>query len=87
MADTAPTDTDSAGIAALVGLDLDNPGAMGPMYERFQEGRSLDPIASCHALLASIEGDWPTHTFTVIANDRARHLHEVAVVRSLGGPE
>lgn len=74
------------GRAALLGLDLDDPDS-GAMHEQFSErGSCTNPIASCHALRDSIEGDFPTHTFTVIANERARYLAWEARMVGLLGP-
>lgn len=62
------------GRAVLLGVDLDDEDG-GVMHEGFSErGSCSDPIASCHALRESIEDDFPTHTFTVVANERARYL-------------
>jgi hypothetical protein len=58
-----------------MGLDLEDPSTHGAMYELITETETRqDPIGACHALIDSIAGDWPGHTFTVIANDRAKYL-------------
>lgn len=77
---------EGTGRAALLGLDLDEPDGVA-MHQAFSErGSCTDPIAACHALRESIEGDFPTHTFTVVANDRARYLAWHARMCELAGP-
>lgn len=67
------------GRAVLVSVNVDDPhdgGAMweGPFEERESDTREAHPIARALALWESIKDDFPTHTATVIANDRAKNL-------------
>lgn len=76
-----------AGRAALVGVDLDDP-AKGAMHQVIAEGpRHPDPITSCWALHRSIAGDFPTHTFAVVANKRAKYLKWRVVMQGLVGAD
>ena len=72
-----------AGRAALVSMDLENPGV--PMYQDFIEGDDTrDPIDRCWTLWESVKDDFPKHTASVIANSRAKYLDYAAQMQRLG---
>ncbi|MEW9530672.1 hypothetical protein [Microbispora sp. NPDC049125] len=76
------------GRAALVSMDLANPGGRngGPMYHDFVEGEGSDhdPILRAQALQESIEDDWPNHTYAVLYNARAQYLATARQMREIG---
>lgn len=75
------------GRAALVSLDLDNPGGDrgGPMYADFEEDHCCpDPIQRCWSFWEVTQEDFPTHRAAVIANERARYLVYVREMTRLG---
>lgn len=83
-------DGTTKGRAALVSMDLENPGGDlgGPLWQDFEEGDEnldqLDPIARCWSFWEATKDDFPTHTASVIANNRAKYLDYAQMMKQLG---
>lgn len=84
----ADIDGTTPGRAALVSIDLNNPGGDmgGPMYADFEEGNDgvTDPIQRCWNFWEATKDDFPTHTAAVISNPRAKYLAYEREMNRLG---
>lgn len=78
---------EGTGVAALMSIDLDHPEVDGAMFTVFREDEGAEnPIGSCQGLQRSLRADFPTHTFTVAANTRAKYLMWQRHCAGLGMP-
>jgi hypothetical protein len=84
----ADVDGRTPGRAALLQIDLENPGTEtgGPMWSDFTEGEHgcTSPYDSCEVLWASVKDDWPTHTHAIVGNDRAKYLVWARRMKAIG---
>lgn len=77
------------GRAVLVSVNVNEPhegGAMweGPFEERESDQHHAHPIARAWALWESLKDDWPMHTASVIANERAKNLAAAHRMEAMG---
>ena len=76
--------------AALLSINLENPGEDGAMYSIFEgtreeDGHEYGPIARCWALKRGIEADWPDTVWAVVGDAEAEDYNSTEEVAVLFG--